>query len=156
MFARAILLGVERYIRNVAEDLRGFHDGITTSLKILHDNGDTTYKEVKRMRKEQEEWQDAASKATSAMKATADRQDARRNCEERQSILDWLTTIDYAPQQNDFINQRQAGTGQWFLDSAEYQAWLKTDKRILFCPGIPGAGKTILTSIVIDDLDTRF
>jgi hypothetical protein len=26
----------------------------------------------------------------------------------------------------------------------------------LFCPGIPGAGKTMLTSIVIDDLSTRF
>jgi hypothetical protein len=26
----------------------------------------------------------------------------------------------------------------------------------LFCPGIPGAGKTILTSIVVDDLITRF
>ena len=27
---------------------------------------------------------------------------------------------------------------------------------MLFCPGIPGAGKTILTSIVVDDLTTRF
>lgn len=26
----------------------------------------------------------------------------------------------------------------------------------MFCPGIPGAGKTILTSIVIDELTTRF
>ena len=26
----------------------------------------------------------------------------------------------------------------------------------LFCPGIPGAGKTILTSVVIDELSTRF
>jgi hypothetical protein len=26
----------------------------------------------------------------------------------------------------------------------------------LFCPGIPGAGKTILTSVVVDDLITRF
>jgi len=26
----------------------------------------------------------------------------------------------------------------------------------LFCPGIPGAGKTILTAITIDDLTTRF
>jgi hypothetical protein len=26
----------------------------------------------------------------------------------------------------------------------------------LFCPGIPGAGKTIITAIVIDDLNTRF
>jgi hypothetical protein len=26
----------------------------------------------------------------------------------------------------------------------------------LFCPGIPGAGKTILTSIVVDNLCNRF
>jgi hypothetical protein len=30
------------------------------------------------------------------------------------------------------------------------------DKQTLFCPGIPGAGKTILTAIVIDDLTTQF
>ncbi len=30
------------------------------------------------------------------------------------------------------------------------------EKQTLFCPGIPGAGKTILTSIVVDDLHTRF
>jgi hypothetical protein len=41
------------------------------------------------------------------------------------------------------------------LDSAEYQEWLK-NKQTLFCPGIPGAGKTIITAIVIDDLYTRF
>src|SRR5271156_698450 len=45
--------------------------------------------------------------------------------------------------------------GQWLLDSKKYQAWLKTSEQTLFCPGIPGAGKTILTSIVIDDLTTR-
>lgn len=27
---------------------------------------------------------------------------------------------------------------------------------MLFCPGIPGAGKTILTSIVVDHLYTKF
>lgn len=76
--------------------------------------------------------------------------------QERQTILDWITPIDYAPQQKDFISRRQAGTGQWLLDSAEFKMWLDTDKQTLFCPGIPGAGKTILTSIVIDDLATRF
>ncbi|XTI88328.1 ankyrin repeat domain-containing protein [Cenococcum geophilum] len=34
------------------------------------------------------------------------------------------------------------GTGQWFLDSPE----------TLFCPGIPGAGKTIIAAIAIDYL----
>ncbi|KAF2175872.1 hypothetical protein K469DRAFT_763229 [Zopfia rhizophila CBS 207.26] len=32
--------------------------------------------------------------------------------------------------------------------------WLETSKQTLFCPGIPGAGKTILISIVIDHLIT--
>lgn len=70
--------------------------------------------------------------------------------------LDWLTPIDYGPQHSDFFKRRQPGTGQWLLDSAEYQTWLGSGKQTLFCPGIPGAGKTILTSIVVDDLITRF
>ena len=74
----------------------------------------------------------------------------------RQTVLDWLTPIEYTAQQNDFLGRRQIGTGLWLLDSAEYQTWLKTDKRTLFCPGIPGAGKTIITAIVIDNLITRF
>ena len=64
--------------------------------------------------------------------------------------------IDYAPQQSDFINRREAGTGQWLIDSEEYQTWVQTPKKTLFCPGIPGAGKTILSAIIIDDLSIRF
>ncbi|KAH8586052.1 ankyrin repeat protein, partial [Bisporella sp. PMI_857] len=75
---------------------------------------------------------------------------------ERQAILDWLTPVDYVPQQSDFINRRQAGTGEWFLDSPEFHTWLNKEGQTLFCPGIPGAGKTILTSIVVDDLCNKF
>ena len=75
---------------------------------------------------------------------------------DRRAVLDWLTPIDYAPEQNDFINRRQARTGQWLLDSPKFQTWLQGDRQTLFCPGIPGAGKTILTSIVIDEITTRY
>jgi Cdc6-like AAA superfamily ATPase len=85
-----------------------------------------------------------------------DRLNKRQDDQERLGILDWLNPIDYAPQQSDFINRRQAGTGQWLLDSPKFHAWLQADKQILFCPGIPGAGKTILTSIVVNELTTRF
>jgi hypothetical protein len=71
-------------------------------------------------------------------------------------ILDWLTPIDYASQQSDYLKRRQPGTGQWLLDSAKFQAWLKNDSQTLFCPGIPGAGKTILTAIAVDELTRRF
>jgi hypothetical protein len=74
----------------------------------------------------------------------------------RQNILDWITPIDYALQQSNCISRRQAGTGQWLLHSAEFKAWVGNDKRTLFCPGIPGAGKTILTSIVVEELFTQF
>jgi Cdc6-like AAA superfamily ATPase len=84
------------------------------------------------------------------------RQDERERQEEHQTIVNWLTPVDYALKQSDFISQRQAKTGRWLLDSQEFQEWLKADKRTLFCPGIPGAGKTILTSIVVEELNTIF
>jgi len=71
-------------------------------------------------------------------------------------IADWLTTFDYGSQQSDYIGRRQLGTGQWLLDSDEYRAWLNTNRQTLFCPGIPGAGKTIATAIIIADLWERF
>ena len=80
----------------------------------------------------------------------------RQDQQEHKEVLDWLTPIDYAAQQSDFISRRQAGTGQWLLDSTEYRQWIATAKEALFCPGIPGARKTILTSIIVNDLLERF
>ena len=85
-----------------------------------------------------------------------ERQDNRERHEEHRAIVDWLTPIDYAPQQSDFINRRQEGTGQWLLNSEEFQGWIHQKQRTLFCPGIPGAGKTMVASIVVDTLYTRF
>jgi hypothetical protein len=72
------------------------------------------------------------------------------------TILNWLTPIDYGPQQTDYIGRRQPGTGNWILDSAKYQQWLRNKGQTLYSPGIPGAGKTIITAIVIDDIYTRY
>ncbi|KAL7817007.1 hypothetical protein V8C44DRAFT_347958 [Trichoderma aethiopicum] len=71
------------------------------------------------------------------------------------AILDWITPINYGPQHSDFFNRRQPGSGQWLLVSAEYQSWLADKNQTLFCPGIPGSGKTILTAIIVEDLRTR-
>ncbi|KAH8685176.1 putative ankyrin repeat protein, partial [Ilyonectria robusta] len=79
-----------------------------------------------------------------------------QHAQQDQNILKWLTETDFGAQQNDFIRQRQPGTGQWFLESDEFQAWVKTENQTLFCPGIPGAGKTIMSASVIDDLYSRF
>jgi Cdc6-like AAA superfamily ATPase len=80
----------------------------------------------------------------------------RQDEQERGAIIDWLTPINYAAQQTDFISRRQEGTGQWLLLSNEFRQWLSNPKKTLFCPGIPGAGKTILTSIVVEHLEGRY
>lgn len=71
-------------------------------------------------------------------------------------ILNWLAATDYGPLQCDLIGRRQAGTGRWLLATNEFNMWLRQSKTTLFCSGIPGAGKTILTSIVVDHLSTKF
>ncbi|KAK0716323.1 hypothetical protein B0H67DRAFT_515985, partial [Lasiosphaeris hirsuta] len=71
-------------------------------------------------------------------------------------ILNWIITTDYGPQQSDYLNLRQPGTGQWLLESKEFNTWVTSKDQTLFCPGIPGAGKTILMSMVVDHLMTKF
>jgi Cdc6-like AAA superfamily ATPase len=77
---------------------------------------------------------------------------SRQHDQDQQAILDWLTPTGYSAQQSDFLSRRQEGTGQWLLDSAEFKDWCTGDGDTLFCWGMPGAGKTIMISIVIDYL----
>jgi hypothetical protein len=144
-------------VENLCRQCQTLNNMLSVDAAVL---GATTYKEVREARKEQQEWHQAGAEISLVIRDGIDesnrRQDNQEQQRERQAILDWLTPIDYATQQSDFIHRRQEGTGQWLLDSAGFQAWLETDKQTLFCPGIPGAGKTILTSIVVEDLTTRF
>jgi len=66
--------------------------------------------------------------------------------------MDWLSPTDFPAQQRDIITRRQEGTGQWFLDTPEFKRWLQGSDKTLFCPGIPGAGKTMMAAIGIDHL----
>ncbi|KAK3203624.1 hypothetical protein GRF29_106g156928, partial [Pseudopithomyces chartarum] len=37
--------------------------------------------------------------------------------------------------------------------TSEFQTWLDTPKTTLFCPGIPGAGKTVMSAIMVEKLE---
>jgi Cdc6-like AAA superfamily ATPase len=84
------------------------------------------------------------------------RQDDRDRREKHHEILDWLSHIDYAAQHSDFASRRQEGTGQWLLGAQQFRAWVGQRNQTLFCPGIPGAGKTMSAAIVIDNLYAEF
>ncbi|KAJ5638592.1 hypothetical protein N7528_000982 [Penicillium herquei] len=82
--------------------------------------------------------------------------------EKIQKILEWLSSINIATKQADFFNDCQKGTGQWFIETKVFQNWIHQysttpqNERSLFCPGIPGAGKTLLASTVINELFSNF
>ncbi|VBB75925.1 Putative protein similar to ANR50 of Homo sapiens [Podospora comata] len=95
-------------------------------------------------------------KETSATREDVTQIKSKLGKEEDKEVLDWLTKIDYGPQQSDYLKRRQPGTGQWLLDSEKFKGWLSASNQTLFCPGIPGAGKTILTSVVVDHLGSKF
>ena len=81
---------------------------------------------------------------------------SKQEDQDRQAMLDWLTPIDYAAQQSDILSRRQPSTGEWLIKSDQFQTWADSNNHTLFCPGIPGAGKTIAAAIVIDELYSKF
>ncbi|KAF3208564.1 hypothetical protein TWF191_000628 [Orbilia oligospora] len=71
---------------------------------------------------------------------------------QHREIFRWLSPIDPFTRQSDFLRRRQKGTGEWFLETPQFKEWLEGKEKTLFCPGIPGAGKTMIASIVSDNL----
>ncbi|KAA8911999.1 hypothetical protein FN846DRAFT_773576 [Sphaerosporella brunnea] len=75
---------------------------------------------------------------------------------EHKKILDWLSLNDTNSRHNDIRKQRQEGTGKWFLETETFRQWIQgssdESQRLLWAYGIPGAGKTCISSLVIDHL----
>ena len=64
--------------------------------------------------------------------------------------------MNYVELQSDIFRKRQRGTGEWFLKSPPFIEWLEGKKKTLFCPGIPGTGKTMIAAIAVNHLKTSF
>ncbi len=77
---------------------------------------------------------------------------ANKDQHERLALLEWLTPLNFQAQQSALFSRRQEGTGQWFFKSPNFRTWLKRPRQTLLCTGIPGAGKTMLSSIAIDHI----
>ncbi|KAG9496567.1 hypothetical protein J7337_011343 [Fusarium musae] len=80
----------------------------------------------------------------------------RKETEEEAKMLHWLQATDYAAEQQSSFEQHQPGTGRQFTSSEEFGRWLQTKNTMLFCSGMPGAGKTIITAITVDYLQAKF
>ncbi|KAJ5738101.1 hypothetical protein N7493_001256 [Penicillium malachiteum] len=76
-----------------------------------------------------------------------------KNEEQHERYLGWLSSETFAADLGKPIYQ--PGTGKWFIESLGFQTWIQNRGQTLFSHGIPGAGKTSMASIIIDDLNHR-
>ncbi|KAI5860154.1 ankyrin [Durotheca rogersii] len=67
-------------------------------------------------------------------------------------IIQHYAPVSFSEKHGTVLQERQHGTGQWFLDSPEFQSWLQSDGATMWCTGAPGAGKTVMASAVIEYL----
>lgn len=68
-------------------------------------------------------------------------------------VTNWLSPPDPSTNFNKARKQHHQGTGQWLLDNDTYCAWKTEPNSFLWLNGVPGCGKTILSSTVIADLE---
>ncbi|KAL2075283.1 hypothetical protein VTL71DRAFT_226 [Oculimacula yallundae] len=74
-----------------------------------------------------------------------------------EKITKWLAPADVLSNHAVSVKLRYGSTGSWFLNCPEFQDWLKDDSSPLFwLHAIPGAGKTVLTSTVINYLKHEY
>lgn len=62
----------------------------------------------------------------------------------------WLSPPDPTLNYQRALKLRQADTGLWFVDGEKFQNWMKDPSSRLWLHGIPGCGKTILSSTIIE------
>ena len=74
---------------------------------------------------------------------------------ERQQILKSFSQVDSRSNYEMSRKLRSPGTGLWLTESQEFRHWLETDNARLWFYGIPGAGKTVLASSVIEEAFRR-
>jgi hypothetical protein len=75
----------------------------------------------------------------------------RLNQHERE-IRDWLSAPEPSINYENALEKRHKGTGVWFTGGQAFADWKKQSNTFLWLHGIPGCGKTVLSSTIIEHL----
>ncbi|KAH8691230.1 ankyrin repeat-containing domain protein [Talaromyces proteolyticus] len=71
--------------------------------------------------------------------------------EKSRQMLQWLCSVDPSTNHEAAQSKREPGSGMWFLEGSEFNAW-KVSGSVLWLNGEIGRGKTVLCSAIIEDL----
>lgn len=78
-----------------------------------------------------------------------------KNRARHEKIVNSLAKFDFSARYKYVLTTKHKKTGQWFLEAESFQHWLRTEGQTLWCPGIPGAGKTLLLAVAVNYLQGR-
>ena len=67
-------------------------------------------------------------------------------------MLSWLSSVNPYSDHDSARDKCGTSTGHWFINCGKFLQWLQEKQGSLWLTGIPGAGKTVLLSTVIDCL----
>ncbi|TEY70400.1 hypothetical protein BOTCAL_0104g00090 [Botryotinia calthae] len=70
-------------------------------------------------------------------------------------IYRWLAALDPFPTHSATLKKHQPNTGTWFITSKQYEDWYLGNDAFLWLYGIPGSGKTVLCSTIVEHLMTQ-
>ncbi|KAF7337813.1 Ankyrin repeat domain containing protein [Mycena venus] len=143
------LNGIERF-KTLANAWLGL-DIWDSTQGMVHSN---IFRSVKDISFEQRIYHDQIE-TMSALEAAAEVQRADHDSSERNKIMEWYSPLNFFQRQADILSTRQPGTGEWFLENELIREWKSGTGKRVWCRGIPGAGKTVLASIMADDLRTN-
>ncbi|KAK4226576.1 hypothetical protein QBC38DRAFT_456116 [Podospora fimiseda] len=94
-------------------------------------------------------------KAIKQLQKSVDQISTSLSDDQKRQICQWFCQTDPSFSYQAAIELYEPGTGDWVLRCKEWQQWTKLKLRCIWIRGIPGAGKTILASHLIQELKSH-
>jgi hypothetical protein len=120
---------VEQYLRAVAEDVRNVHITLNENGKRIAEIENSSQKRYRQFRE-------------------------FKLSHEQDKVIQWLQDTDPSTNHNAACEMCEPLTGNWLLQSDDFTEWKREPKQLLWLHGIPGCGKTILSSTIVEHIKT--
>ncbi|CAG5184572.1 uncharacterized protein ALTATR162_LOCUS10976 [Alternaria atra] len=129
-------------LNNMSEDLQHIRSHcrvIEAGLELLRDSTAPKLEEIK-----------------VHLQAHLDKESMEERKRSHNELLNWLSADDLLVKHRQVLGTRQKGTGGWSEQMLRETDWLyKQSSRTLWCHGIPGCGKTVIFSTILEHIKAQ-
>ncbi|KAJ6554334.1 ankyrin repeat-containing domain protein [Mycena capillaripes] len=140
-------------VENVTEEQRINHNYLSKSvMNVGKSQGHYHDRTISFLQNVTEEQQINHNYLSKSVRDIGKNQDHYHTSAERDQIIEWYSPLNMFLRQADIFSLWQPGTGRWLLEHDAFERWKSGTGRTLWCRGMPGAGKTVLTSLITDTL----